>query len=256
MIATIGGFDGMHKAHQELIKRADFLIVIEKGSSLTPGFDRFFYTDKDIILFELEKIKNKTAVQFIEILKKMNIRKIIVGEDFKFGNRRAGNIQLLKEHFEVETIKEIFYKDIAIHSRVIREFIKSSQISLANSLLGRNYKIRGIQIKGQGLGSRELVPTINLKLLKPYTLPNGVFATKTNGLNSITFLGHRSTDGEFAIETHILSSEFKVPSSKFRVIEIEFIKFIRENRKFSNLEELKKQIKKDIENAIISLKKA
>jgi riboflavin kinase/FMN adenylyltransferase len=70
MIATIGGFDGMHLAHQELLKKADFFIIIEKGSSITPGFDRCYYTNLGCEYFLLEEIKDLSAMEFIEILKK------------------------------------------------------------------------------------------------------------------------------------------------------------------------------------------
>jgi len=73
-------------------------------------------------------------------------------------------------------------------------------------------------IIGQGLGSKELVPTINIQLLKSYLIPKkGVYITKTNNLPSITFIGNRSTDGKFSIETHILSSEFQVPSDSIEM---------------------------------------
>ena len=214
---TIGGFDGVHIAHQALIKEADIVLVIEKGSSLTPGFDRLFYINKKIDFLDLNKIKNLSAMEFIEMLKKYKIDRIIVGEDFKFGKNRSGDINTLSKYFEVEAIKEIKINNIPVHSRVIREFIKSNKIKKANSFLGKNYKIRGIKIKGQGLGKKEFVPTINIKLLKPYTLPSGVFITLTNSMPSITFIGKRSTDNNFSIETHFLK-ETKEES----VIEIEF----------------------------------
>jgi riboflavin kinase/FMN adenylyltransferase len=243
--ATIGGFDGMHLAHQELLKRADFFIVIEKGSSITPGFDRCYYTNLGCEYFELEKIKHLSAMEFIDILKKMDIKKLVLGYDFKFGKNRNGNIDLLKKFFEVEIIEEIKIDGIGVHSHIIRKFIKED-IKQANKFLGRNYKIKGTQIKGQGLGSKELVPTINIKLFKPYIIPKpGVYITKTNNFLSLSFIGIRSTDNNFSIETHIIESEkLKVKSEK--LIEIEFLEFLRENKKFDSLNELKLQIKKDI----------
>jgi len=246
-IAAIGGFDGMHIAHQELIKRANFLIIIEKGSSITPGFDRCLYTNLGCEFFFLEKIKNLEPTEFINILKKMNIKKIVIGEDFKFGKNRKGDINLLKKYFEIEVINEIKIDGIGVHSHIIRKFIKSD-IKKANKFLGRNYLIRGIQIKGQGIGSKKLVPTINIELFKPYIIPKeGVYITKTNNFPSITFIGIRSTDNNFSIETHILNGKWKVKNEKW--INIKFIEFLRENRKFNNLKELKKAIQKDIQTA-------
>ncbi|GAX87563.1 riboflavin kinase/FMN adenylyltransferase [Lebetimonas natsushimae] len=244
--AAIGGFDGMHTAHQELLKRADIFIIIEKGSSITPGFDRCYYTNLGCEYFLLENIKNLTPVEFIEILKKMNVKKLVLGEDFRFGKNRSGDINILKNFFEVEIIKEIKIDGIGVHSHIIRKFIKED-IKKANRFLGRNYKIKGTQIKGQGLGNKKLVPTINIELFKPYIIPKeGVYITKTNNLLSLTFIGIRSTDNNFSIETHIIDNE-KWIMNNGKLMEIEFIDFLRENKKFNTLIELKHQIKKDIE---------
>jgi riboflavin kinase/FMN adenylyltransferase len=244
--AAIGGFDGMHIAHKELLKKSNFFIIIEKGSSITPGFDRCYYTNLGCEYLLLDKIKHLTPIEFIELLKKINIKKLVLGEDFRFGKNRSGDINLLKKFFEVEVIKEIKIDGIGVHSHIIRKFIKED-IKKANKFLGRNYKIKGYQIKGQGLGNKELVPTINIKLFKHYVLPKeGVYITKTNSLLSLTFIGIRSTDNNFSIETHIIEGE-KLKVKNEKLIEIEFIDFLRENRKFNTLDELKQQIQKDIE---------
>jgi riboflavin kinase/FMN adenylyltransferase len=246
MKAAIGGFDGMHIAHQELLKKSDFFIVIEKGSSITPGFDRCYYTNLGCEYFLLEDIKNLSPLEFIDMIKKFKIKKIIVGEDFRFGKNRIGDINLLKKFFEIEVIKEIKIDGIGVHSHIIRKFIKED-IKKANKFLGRNYKIKGIQIKGQGIGSKKLVPTINIELFKTYIIPKpGVYITKTNSLFSLTFIGIRSTDNNFSIETHIIEKSFK---REKKLIEIEFIEFLRENRKFKDINELKLQIQKDIKKA-------
>ncbi len=249
MKITIGGFDGMHKAHQKLIQKADIVFVIEKGSSLTPGFDRLFYTEKPMEFFELKKIRHLSAYEFIEILKKYKAKKIIIGDDFRFGKNRSGDIGLLRKFFEVEIIKEIKIDGIGVHSHKIRDFLRAGNIKNANIFLGRAYKIRGAQVRGQGLGSRELVPTINIELLKNYLLPKaGVYMTKTSTLPSLTFIGVRSTDSNFSVETHILAKnkQWKIEN---KIIEIEFLEFLRNNKKFDSLEALKKQIEEDIKFA-------
>ncbi|NPA87342.1 MAG: bifunctional riboflavin kinase/FAD synthetase [Epsilonproteobacteria bacterium] len=242
---TIGGFDGVHLAHQYLIEKSDFVVIIEKGSCLTPGFDRLNYIQKPFDFLFLNEIKNNSPMDFINYLKRINTSTVIVGEDFRFGYERKGDIILLKNFFNVEIVKEIIYKNIKVHSRIIRKLLLEGNIGLANELLNKKYKIRGIQIKGQGLGKKELVPTINIELVKSYLIPKpGVYLTYTNGYKSLTFVGKRSTDENFSIETHILE-DFKIQ----RLIEIEFIKFLRFNIKFASLTDLKKQILQDIKLA-------
>ena len=251
---AIGSFDGIHIAHKELIKRADGVLVIEKGfASLTPGYKRAFYTNKPTSFYLFDEIKKLSPKEFIDKLKNEfpKLDKIIVGYDFVFGKNRSGNSQTLKELFKsVEIVPEVKIENISVHSRVIREALNNSDIKLANKLLGRNYKIDGFHIKGQGLGSKELVPTINLQTYN-YTLPHGVFAIKAyindTPYNAVCFIGHRNTvDKSFALEVHILE---KFNENIKGNVWVEFISFIRKNQKFSNLKELKEQIFKDIEIA-------
>ena len=249
---AIGSFDAIHIAHQELIKKADGVLVIEHHrATITPGWKRSKYTNKPTFFYLLENIKHLSPKEFIAKLERdfPTLKKIVVGYDFKFGKNASGDVKTLQELFSgvVEVVEEIKVEGISVHSRVIRELIKNSNIALANKLLGRNYTIDGEQIKGLGLGSKELVPTINLKV-KNYTLPNGVFATNTiidgNKHQSITFIGKRvSVDNAFSVETHILEN-FRL--KKYSDIEIEFVELLRGNLKFESLEELKKQIQRDI----------
>jgi len=250
---AIGSFDGIHIAHQELIKKADGVVVIERSvATLTPGWKRSIYTKKPTFFYMLDNIKNLSPKEFIAKIESNfpNLKKIVVGYDFVFGKNKSGTIDSLKKYFsgKVEVIKEIKLNGISVHSRVIREYIKNSNIELANSMLGRYYLIDGYHIKGQGLGAKELVPTINLKVVN-YTLPTGVFVVNAKINNksyrAISFVGHReSTDNNFALEVHILENFNENIRGK---VLIEFVSFIRDNRKFSSLDKLKKQILKDIE---------
>ncbi len=257
---AIGSFDGIHLAHKKLISQVEAVVVIEKNiATLTHGHKRVEYIKKPTFFYYLNIIKSLSAKEFIDKLKKdfPKLEKIVVGYDFYFGFKKKGDTALLKELFEGEVIivDEIKYNNISIHSCIIREFISNGNISMANRLLNHNYKISGKVIKGQGLGKKELFPTINLKV-EDYTLPKeGVYLSKTLiddvWFNSISFLGHRvTTDGSYAIETHIIDRDIDFIKDK---IEIEFIDFIRDNKKFSTLKELKKQIKKDIDLAKLNL---
>lgn len=254
---AIGGFDGMHIAHQELFKNLNpkgAIISIETGyASITPKNYRQEYTKYPIFYYDLEDIKALDGADFIEMLKNdfKNLKKIVVGFDFCFGKNRAYKTQDLKKIFdgEVVVIPEIKLNNFPVHSRYIREFIKEAKIKEANDFLGKEYKICGTVIKGQGLGKDEFVPTINIEV-NDFLLPkSGVYITKTIvdkiEYNSITFLGHRvTTDNSFAVETHILDKNIEVNNHN---IQIKFIKRVRDNQKFDSFEELKKQILDDIE---------
>jgi riboflavin kinase / FMN adenylyltransferase len=255
---AIGGFDGMHIAHQELFKNLDkngAIVSIESGyANLTPKRYRQEYSIYPIYYYVLENIKHLEGDEFIKLLKEEfpNLKKIVVGFDFCFGKNRKYCIEGLKKLFDgvVIVLDEIKVDNIAVHSRIIREYIKDGDIQTANKLLGKEYKIYGHQIKGQGLGSKSFVPTINLKV-DEFLLPKeGVYITKTildeKEYNSITFLGHRvTTDGRYAVETHILNENIK--NSNYTT-QIKFIKRIRDNQKFNGFEELKNQILNDIES--------
>lgn len=255
---AIGGFDGMHLAHQELFKNLGEdggIVSIEAGyANLTPRTYRQEYSEYPIYYYDLSEIKHLSGKEFISLIKKdfPNLKKIVVGFDFCFGKNRKNCVKELKTLFdgEVLVIEEVKIHGVAIHSRVIREYIENGNIKDANSLLGKEYKIFGSQIKGQGLGTTNFVPTINLEV-KDFLLPNeGVYATKTiiNEVeyNSITFLGHRvTTDGSYAIETHILDENIE---NRHSIVQIKFFQKLRGNEKFNSFESLKKQIDIDIKN--------
>ncbi|MEA2050507.1 MAG: bifunctional riboflavin kinase/FAD synthetase [Campylobacterota bacterium] len=257
---AIGGFDGMHLGHQELFKKLDkngAIVVIQTSyANLSPDTSRSELTDLPIFYYPLDDIKHLNGNEFISLLKEefVLLNKIVVGFDFHFGYKAAYSIIDLKNIFDgtVEVIKEYSVEAIGVHSRIIRELLRNGDIKQANKFLGYNYKIDGIHIKGQSLGSKQFVPTINLNIQK-YLIPkDGIYITKTvidNKIySSVSFIGHRvSTDGNFAVETHILENfEDNIKSKKIQIV---FCKKIRDNKKFENYKHLKNQILDDIEKA-------
>lgn len=253
---AIGGFDGMHIAHQELFDNLDAngaILSIESGyANLTPKRYRQEYSIYPIYYYVLDNIKHLEGTEFIKLIREEfpNLKKIVVGFDFCFGKNRKYCVKDLDKLFEGEVviIDEISLDGNPVHSRHIREFIKDGDLQTAKKFLGKEYKIYGTQIKGQGLGSKSFVPTINLTC-EDFLLPsNGVYITKTvlnnNEYNSISFLGHRTTtDGKFAIETHILDND--IVNNDY-TIQIKFLKKLRDNKKFDSFDLLKNQIDQDI----------
>ena len=250
---AIGSFDGIHIAHKTLIDQVDALVIIERnGGYLTPGYKRSNFTQKICCFYHFDVIKGLTPEKFVEKLKTdfPALETIVVGYDFHFGKNKAGNAQILRElcDKEVIVVDEVSIDDVPVHSRTIKEYLREGNIKMANKLLGRVHHIDGDVVSGQGLGKKELVPTINLNV-KHYQLPlEGVYVTRTQienkWLDSVSFLGHRvTTDDSFAVETHILDKEIGVVSGN---IKLAFVDFIRPNQKFDSLEALREQIQDDI----------
>ncbi len=262
---AIGGFDGMHIGHQALFSELDAngtIVVIETGyANLTPYRQREKFTDKRIVYLNLEAIRHLDAKGFIDLLKVNfpKLKKIVIGYDFHFGKDRRYSFEDLKELFdgEVVVVDEVRHHNDSVHSHKIRQKLQLGDIKGANEFLGHNYTIVGEVIAGQGIGSKELVPTINVKA-PHYLIPKeGVYATLTRIDDeehfhpSVSFIGHRvTTDGSFAIESHVLDGEVVCRENA----DIRFVSFIRENKKFDSLESLKKAIKSDMAKASRELK--
>lgn len=253
---AIGSFDGIHQGHKVLINQVEAVVIIERnGGYLTPGFKRSFSIKQPCFFYHFDKIKALNAKDFVVKLKEdfPKLESIVVGYDFAFGYKKEGNATVLKKLFdgEVIVVKEVKSKEISVHSRTIKKYIAEGNIKLVNQLLGRHFIIDGHIVSGQGLGKNALVPTLNLKVYD-YDLPKeGVYATRTKiderWFNSVTFLGHRvTTDGSYAIETHILEKDIGTITGS---VWISFVDFIRKNQRFEGLETLKNQIKDDIEKS-------
>jgi len=262
---AIGGFDGMHIGHQELFKELGVdgtIVVIETGyANLTPKRHREKFTDKHIVYLKLEDIRHLDGEGFIKLLKVNfpSLNKIVVGYDFHFGKDRKYSFDNLREMFdgEVVVVEEVRHKSDSVHSHKIRAKLQIGDIKGANEFLGHNYTIAGKQVQGQGIGSKELVATINIEAPEFLTPKEGVYVTLTRIEEeehfhpSVSFIGHRvSTDGSFAIESHILDGKVLCKTNA----DIRFVAFIRENEKFDSLEKLNVAIKSDIAKARKTLK--
>ena len=262
---AIGGFDGMHIGHQALFRElgeSGSIIVIETGyANLTPERHREKYSKYDILYLALEDIRHLDGDGFVALLKKNfpQLQKIVVGYDFHFGKDRKYSRDDLKSMFEGEVVvvEEVKHKNDSVHSHKIRAKLQIGDVKGANEFLGRNYEIMGVHVRGQGIGAKELVATINLETKDFLTPKEGVYATLTRIDDeehyhpSVSFVGHReTTDGSFAIETHILDGKVSCQDGAT----ISFVAYVRENRKFDTLDELKQEIKKDIAIASKELK--
>ncbi len=254
---AIGGFDGMHIGHQHLFARLGTqgaVVAIESGfSNLTPGSERERFTHHPLYYYQLDDIRHLDGAAFIARIEEdfPSLKTIVVGYDFHFGkNRRSSHVDLAALFKgDVIVIDEVMVQGDSVHSHKIRAKIQLGDIAGANAFLGHNYTIRGRVVSGQGIGKTELVPTINLEVER-FLLPReGVYASLTridkeeHYHPSVSFVGHRvSTDGSFAIETHILDGGVVCRECAA----ISFVGFIRDNARYETLDALKAAIASDI----------
>ena len=262
---AIGGFDGMHIGHQHLFRALGangVIVVIETGyANLTPKTKREQFTHYPLCYIDLEEIRHLSGEEFVALLmqKFPDLTKIVVGYDFHFGKNRKYSHAQLRELFsgEVAVIDEVTLHGDSVHSHKIRAKLQIGDIKGANAFLGHNYTIEGKLERGQGIGKKELYATINISS-EGYLIPKeGVYVTLTRIDDeehlhpSVSFVGHRvSTDGSFAIESHVLDCEVTCQEKA----SISFVNFIRNNQKFETLEALKKAIAQDIAQAAHELK--
>jgi len=279
-VVTIGNFDGIHLGHQKIIaqlkEHAKKLKVPSVVISFNPTPQNFFgadhavlssYEEKDFFLSGLginyhlvinfnKEFSNLNAQTFIEefLLRKLNIKLCLVGDDFRFGKNRVGDFSLLQENgvkhgFAVEETATIEHNQIRISSTRIRECLQQNNLEETKKLLGRSYSISGKIVRGQQRGRTINFPTINILSNRSKSPVSGVFAVKVK-LSGQTYFGicnagHKPTvDGrEFLFETHIFDFEKDVYE---QFAEIDFLKHVRPEKKFNSFEELKDQIEKDV----------
>jgi len=281
---AIGNFDGVHKGHQKIFHKARKFAKRSKIKfgvlTFTPLPTMFF--NKKIknyrLISEEQKYKlfknqgvdftinikfNKTfseisAEKFINkvIYKKINPKLIFVSGNFKFGNKRKGNINLLKKfskkyNYNLINTSAFKYKGKIVSSTRIRKCLQKGNIELANKLLPKTWFIEGVVQKGKKLGRKLGYRTCNV-YIKNYILPKiGIYAVKVlvgnkrKLFNGISYLGSRPTFGgkRVFLETNIFGIKKNLYKKRLRVY---FLKFIRGDKKFGNSGKLITQMNKDV----------
>ena len=284
-VIAIGNFDGLHLGHQKVINEAKQKAKKNKipfGVMTFEPVPVMFFNKKIknhrinsleqkklqlkklkldfiIIIKFNKKFSSQSAEEFIKkiIFQKTKCKYLYVSKNFKFGFRRQGNIKTLKKFEEKYNFKNIITKPFKkknkmISSTFIRKKIRLGKITEVNKLLNRNWSVVGKVIKGQKRGRKIGFPTCNLKL-NDYVVPKlGVYAVKVKSKNfyknGIANVGYRPTfNGQnLLLETNIFGINKNLYN---KVININFKKFIRPEKKFRDLKHLKKQIKIDIKQA-------
>ena len=264
----LGYFDGVHIAHQRLINEAkigsDDLIGIITFDSGVKGKENLTSLDDRLNLFKALKVdlvfvfpftkafKNLSAEEFKKkFLDKVKPTTLIAGNDFKFGKNRKGDITYLKKFYKVHVVDFLKKDNKKISSKEIISLIKDGKIKKANEYLGRAYQIKGRVIHGLRNGSKLNFPTANIKILNNYVVPRfGVYKV-------ITYVFGVPHLGIANVGIHPTIDKLKTPLLEVNIqnfskdiygkeIYVEFVDFVRPEKKFNSKNELIKQIKKDI----------
>ena len=285
---TVGNFDGIHKGHQALINKTKEISNENNVESVIFTFNRLpkeifspdtvqrLYDNKikesilssykidTLLSIDFNEIKDYSADFFCEeiLIKKLNTQYLIIGENFKFGKDRSGDIEKLRSYdnkndFELMVPELKTYDGVKISSSRIRNLLNQGDITGARECLGRDYMLSGTVVSGEKLGRKLGYPTANIKLEYNYPL-DGVYLTRTvieeNSYVGLASLGNKPTfnGSEKILEVFILDFDEDIYSQN---IEVYFLEEIRKQIKFSNQDELIKQMNEDHKYAIINSKK-
>ena len=271
---AIGNFDGMHLGHQALLHQLcehaqvknlmpavmtfephprEFFTPLNAPARLCNLREKLEYFQRAGIQKVLVCAFNKpfasiSAPDFLTMLReKLNANTILVGEDFKFGAKRAGDIHQLKAAgFDLISMPRVDFNSERVSSTRARDALFSGNLALAAQLLGRNYSVSGKVVHGAKRGRELGFPTANIHMRHERPALTGVYAVKLDGLNSVANLGVRPTIAgvpKLLLEVHILDFNGDLYG---RHVHVEFLHKIREEMKFDSLDALKAQIAADI----------
>lgn len=290
-VLTIGNFDGLHLGHRAVIKK-----LAERGKALAlpvvamafePQPLEYFLGENapsrlmrlrekvirfselpidDLLILRFNQyFANCDAEQFIEdvLVKKLNVKHLVVGDDFHFGKARRGNFAMLKDkgklfNFDVEDTGSYQVDGLRVSSTLIRDALGSGDLALAEKLLGYCYSVCGRVAHGDKRGRTIGYPTANIQMFRKNAPVNGVFAVTMTGIDGCEFegvanVGTRPTvDGgsKVILEAHLFNFDKEIYG---RYVEVHFKQKIRDEMRFQSLDELKAQIVKDVAAAKAAL---
>jgi riboflavin kinase / FMN adenylyltransferase len=282
-VLAIGNFDGVHMGHQQIFKKAKILskrINSKFGIFTFNPLPKDFFSRKDnkilknedkinilktykpdfLIEQKFDKKFSKISYDFFvnEILiKKLKVSTIFVGKDFRFGFKRKGNVSLLKKYSNINNYNVVVVnfkklKNHKISSSYIRYLISKGKIELANKIMGRSWVVSDKVILGRKIGRTIGAPTANIKIRGQIKPLFGVYAVKINigksSCKGVANYGVRPTFGKSSpiLEVNLFKNNRNLYN---KTLNVSFVKFIRNEKKFSSILELKKQIQKDIKIA-------
>lgn len=286
-ILSVGNFDGVHRAHQQvlntIVQRARNSGLKSVAVTFEPHPVRILHPEASLKLItpRSEKIRLLAATGLDatallpftrdlslmapqafaeEVLKNgLRAREVHEGFNFHFGHKAAGNVDLLSQFgksmgFEVHIYPEMRLRHELVSSSHIRRLIAQGDARRARCLLGRPFSILSTAGRGRGYGAKYTVPTINLSRYEELVPGDGVYITRTRVgeecFDSVTNVGNRPTFGteSFAIETHLLNFH-PIELTPETEVEIHFLQRLRNEIKFPSVEALREQIAKDVKKS-------
>ena len=291
-VLTLGVFDGLHLGHQKImervVSRAKQIGAIPTTITFDPHPRSVLYPensppllqtlDQRLANFEVLGIEQTIVIRFDKdfadqnaeeflrdsVHERLQAKEVYLGKGFAFGKNRAGNIELLRKistelEFFADEVDEVTLRGQRISSSKIRDLLKHGKVNLARRMLGRPYGVEGQIIHGDRRGRTIGFPTANLKPRNRVVPQFGVYATATLikdvWRRSITNVGVRPTfeDGkEPSIESYVFDFDGDLYGD---VLRVRFLHRIRDERKFSGIDELKKQIQTDSSRALLYFKR-
>jgi riboflavin kinase/FMN adenylyltransferase len=286
-LVSVGNFDGVHRAHTRvlanIVSRAQKQGCKSVAVTFEPHPARILRPDSGLKLLtptsEKLRLLEATGVDAVLLLpftsdlalmaprdfahgilqSSLHAREVHEGYNFHFGNKAAGDINLLEDFgremgFEVKAYPELRLRGEPVSSTQIRKLLAHGRVSRARHLLARPFSILSTAGRGRGYGSKYTVPTINLSSYDELVPGDGVYVTRTRVgaecFDSVTNVGNRPTFGaeSFAIETHLLNFH-PIELNPETEVEIHFLQRLRDEIKFPSVEALREQIGKDVKKA-------
>ena len=284
-VVTIGNFDGVHRGHQEILRRVRDLaeqtgrlpavltfsphpvrvLRPAEAPSLLMTLDQRLAAIQELGIeavlvlhfdTELAKVSPEDFVRRL-LLDTMNASAVLVGADFRFGHRQAGDTKLLGEFgasrgFEVRVVPPVIVDGVIVSSTSVRRALRDGRVEEARQMLGRPFSLEGEIGPGTGQGRKLVVPTLNLTTPQEALPKTGVYATEAivqgKSYRAATNVGMRPTfDGtRMAIESHLIEFSDSLTSGK---MEVRFWARLRDERKFPGPEALREQVLQDIGHA-------
>jgi riboflavin kinase / FMN adenylyltransferase len=282
-VISVGNFDGVHRAHQNVLSSVDRRAKELNARSMVVTFDPHptrvlrpeaapklitpldrklglispFGVDAALVLPFTKDFSLTSPKEFAELLgKRVQAKEVHEGFNFHFGHKAQGNLARLTElgkdaGFVVVSYPEMRLRGESVSSSCIRELVQSGKVSRARALLGRAFSITANPARGRGYGKQYTVPTVNLSTYTELVPGNGVYITRTRigdeTFDSVTNVGNRPTFGadSFAIESHLLNFH-PIDLTEETDIETCFLRRLRDEIKFPSVEALRAQIGKDV----------